>query len=317
MNISLILTLNDLKHRAMISTVKDLPLPPAGKTGWPWTEETQDSLYPVPEDYNWPRISIVTPSYNQCLYLEEALRSVYLQNYPNMEHIVIDGGSTDASIEIIETYRDYMDYWVSESDCGQSDALNKGLERVSGDVIGWLNSDDTYEPGTFYEVAMAFNNPDVDIVMCDRFGFMDSDSVIYKYKENSYQNHEKLVRYWETGGMTIHQPCVFFRHSVLKKAGKYLDNTLHYVMDYDLWLRLSMISPVHVVPGHWANYRIHATSKSGKGFNKFKPEWRKVSKRYWGARWSRSWWGHTFSLLQHNLKRLIKKIKPSCARISL
>jgi len=117
-------------------------LPPAapGRTGWPWTEETDPAIYAGRED--WPRISIVTPSFNQAQYLEETIRSVLLQNYPNLQYLVMDGGSTDGSVEIIKKYSPWIDHWVSEKDRGQSHAINKGLERCDGEWFNWINSDD-------------------------------------------------------------------------------------------------------------------------------------------------------------------------------
>jgi len=115
--------------------LKDLPSPPHGKKGWPWTEETPPLPDTMPDGRPWPRISIVTPSYNQAEFIEETIRSVLLQGYPDIEYIIIDGGSTDGSVKIIKKYEPWLTYWVSEPDRGQSHAINKGMKRATGEIL--------------------------------------------------------------------------------------------------------------------------------------------------------------------------------------
>lgn len=122
--------------------LSELPPPPPGKTGWPWTEETERLPNTMPDGGEWPRISIVTPNYNYGQFIEETIRSVLLQGYPNLEYIVIDGGSTDDSVEIIKKYEPWLSYWVSEKDRGQANAINKGISIATGEWFNWLNSDD-------------------------------------------------------------------------------------------------------------------------------------------------------------------------------
>src|SRR5689334_12386427 len=117
----------------------DLPAAPAGRTGWPWTEQCPALPDTLPEGKRWPRISIVTPSFNQAAFIEQTIRSVLLQSYPAIDYIIIDGGSSDGSVAIIEKYKKYLSYWVSERDRGQSHAINKGFEAAKGDIICWLN----------------------------------------------------------------------------------------------------------------------------------------------------------------------------------
>jgi len=252
-----------------------------------------------------PKISIITPSYNQALYLEQSIQSVLSQEYPDLEYIIVDGDSKDGSVDVISKYNSSITWWVSEPDKGQSDALNKGFARATGDIIGWLNSDDTYQPGTLAKVAEIFKDDSITIAMSEYFGFMNDAGAIYDYKINKYIDHKTLIRYWETNGMTINQPCVFFRRELIKTMCPVLDVSLNYAMDYDLWLRLCSVKPFHVVPGHWANYRFHDESKSGKGFDSFYLEWRLVSRRYWGRQYSPGWLGHWFSWHCHNKFRTI------------
>jgi glycosyltransferase involved in cell wall biosynthesis len=124
----------------------ELPASPLGRRGWPWTEESPQVPDTMPDGRPWPKVTIVTPSYNQGQFIEESMRSVLLQGYPDLEYIVIDGGSSDDSVDKIRRYEQWLEFWVSEPDSGQSNAINKGWRRSRGDVIAWLNSDDIYAP---------------------------------------------------------------------------------------------------------------------------------------------------------------------------
>lgn len=236
-----------------------------------------------------PKVSIVMPSYNQDKFLEAAIVSILDLDYPNLELVVIDGGSTDKSVSILEKYSDQITFWSREVDDGQSDALNKGLGIISGEIVGWLNSDDTYQPGTLNQVTEIFSDESIKIAMCSRFGLMGVDGKVFDYKKNTFDSHRTLIRYWSTGGMTINQPSVFFRREIISEFKPVMDTSLHYAMDYDLWLRITLEHKIHVVDGYWANYRFHDASKSGLGFEDFSPEWYAVSKRYWGNKWSLEW----------------------------
>jgi len=135
------------------------------------------------KDPSWPKISIVTPSYNQAEFLERTILSVLNQNYPNLEYIIIDGGSTDGSVEIIKKYEKYLSYWVSEKDRGQAHALNKGFEKATGDLVGWQNSDDIYLPGAFRKVAEVYrNNPNYDVYFGNIYFIDEEDNIIRDLK---------------------------------------------------------------------------------------------------------------------------------------
>src|SRR3954468_14683484 len=146
-------------------TIDNLPPPPPGRTGWPWTAGTPGLPATAPGGGVWPKGSVITPSYNQGHYLEEPIRSVLLQGYPNLEYIVMDGGSRDGSVEVIKKYAPFISYWTSERDRGQSDAINKGFRRASGEWAGGQNSDDFYEPGAIraaVEAAAAY--PEASVI---------------------------------------------------------------------------------------------------------------------------------------------------------
>ena len=139
-----------------VYSIDDLPRPGPGRSGWPWTEAPPPLPPTTVNGQAWPRITIVTPSFNQAQYLEETIRSVLLQGYPNLEYLVFDGGSTDGSVDILRRYDRFLDAWVSERDKGQSDAINKGLARCTGTIVNWLCSDDVLLPGALFRVGEAF-----------------------------------------------------------------------------------------------------------------------------------------------------------------
>jgi glycosyltransferase involved in cell wall biosynthesis len=204
-----------------------------------------------------PLVSIVTPSFNQAAFLEQTLLSVLEQDYPNIEYWVIDGGSTDNSVEIIKQYASRLAGWVSEKDKGQADGINKGLAKATGEIIGWLNSDDLYYPGAIAGAVEAFRlHPEASIV------FSDVESI------DEHRTAFNLMRYgdWKLPElMTFHiigQPGVFMRRAVLEQA-TYLDLNYNYLLDVQLWLRMAAIAEPFYVPGAvWAAARIHSDAKN-------------------------------------------------------
>src|SRR5262244_3776597 len=146
-------------NSTLAATISELPPAPAGVEGWPWQADTE-TPFDHSDLFDLPKISVITPSYNQARYIEETIRSVLLQGYPNLEYIIIDGGSSDQTTEIIKKYEPWLTYWVSEPDRGQSDAINKGFSKSTGRILNWLNSDDFLEKNALGRVATAFGAAD-------------------------------------------------------------------------------------------------------------------------------------------------------------
>ena len=201
-------------------------------------------------------VSIITPSYNQAPFLEQTIQSVLEQDYPSIEYIVVDGGSTDNSAEIIKKYADRLAYWISERDSGQAEAINKGFSRASGEILGWLNSDDYYLPGTIAAAVRCFEeNPDVVLLYGDMLAVDGNGQTfnLLKYKQLSL---EDLLCF-----QIIGQPSVFFRRAALEKAGR-LDTTFHFMLDHHLWIRLAQRGPILHVPEIWSAARYHPAAKN-------------------------------------------------------
>ena len=157
-----------------MAILKQLPAPPEGKIGFPWNEEPP----PQYSAENLPKISIITPSFNQGQFIEETIRSVLLQGYSNLEYIIIDGGSTDDTLEIIEKYSDFITYWISEPDEGQSHAINKGLAKATGEVFNWLNSDDYYLPNALLSLGQYFADHKDTNIFCGQLKSENSSKKI-------------------------------------------------------------------------------------------------------------------------------------------
>lgn len=205
-----------------------------------------------------PLVSIVTPSFNQAPFLEETIKSVLEQDYPRIEYIVIDGGSTDSSVDVIKKYQSRLAFWVSEQDKGQTDAINKGFNRASGDILAWINSDDTYNPKAVGEAVLyLMEHPDVAMVYADCNFINEQGKVIGKFASRQ-TDYQKLRR----GYVHIPQQTMFFRAKYWKELGP-LDPSFYFAMDYDLWVRIAKHAPIKYLPGRtWANFRIHTSSKT-------------------------------------------------------
>lgn len=228
----------------------------------------------------WPRVTVVTPSYNQGQYLERTIRSVIGQGYPNLEYMIVDGGSTDGSVDIVRRYEPWLAYWVSEPDSGPAEAINKGLRRASGEILAWLNSDDVYHPGAVLAAVRALQAQDADLV-CGRCRLISARGrLIDLYVPHLPVTSRSLLMIWEYHCAAPPQPTVFFRRAVPHQIGL-LDEDLQYAFDHEYWLRALDDFRFVYSPDVWADYRIHPESKTGKGWRPFAREIGQILPRYW------------------------------------
>ena len=230
-------------------------------------------------DHDLPLVSIVTPSFNQAPYLEETIRSVLEQDYPRIEYMIVDGGSTDGSVGIIEKYADKLAWWVSEVDRGQTDAINKGFGRANGQILAWINSDDTYQLGAVSAaVKYLQEHPEVGMVYADCNFIDEGGHVIGKF--GAAQTDYKRLR---QGYVHIPQQTMFFRAELWYALGP-LDPSFYFAMDYDLWVRIASRSQIKYLPGQtWANFRIHSSGKTIVADDRCWPEMLRVHYRDGGS----------------------------------
>ena len=223
-------------------------------------------------------VSIVTPSYNQDRYIEGTIQSVLAQDYPKIEYRIVDGGSTDNTVGVIKKYESKLAGWVSEKDKGQTDAINKGFAQAKGDILAWINSDDTYEPGAVSAaVRYLQEHPDVGMVYGD-CNFIDaSGKVIGKF--NAAQTNYSLLR---QGYSHIPQQTMFFRAELWRQVGP-LDPSFYFAMDYDLWTRIAARAEIKYVPQTWANFRLHGSGKTLLADDRCWPEMLRVHYRDGGS----------------------------------
>ncbi len=214
-----------------------------------------------------PSVTIVTPSYNQVAFLENTIRSVLAQEYTALEYMIVDGGSTDGSVEIIQRYSDRLAWWVSERDSGQAEAINKGLRRAKGEFVAWLNSDDLYLPGAIQQAVAAFQaNPGLGMVFGDAITIDAQGKILNRLSFGDWDLLD-LVSF-----RIICQPAVFMRRAVLEKSG-YLESSYHYMLDHHLWIKMARCAPIQHIGGSidkggrepaaiWAAARHHPGAKN-------------------------------------------------------
>ena len=226
-----------------------------------------------------PLVSIITPSFNQAQFLEATIQSVLAQDYSRIEYIIVDGGSKDGSADVIKKYEGRLAWWVSEQDKGQTDAINKGFNRASGEILAWINSDDTYNPGAVREaVKFLLENPEVGMVYSDCNYIDEHGNVIGKFP--AAQTDYRRLR---AGYVHIPQQTMFFRAKYWKQLGP-LDPSFYFAMDYDLWTRIAAHAPFKYVAGKiWANFRIHNLGKTTSADDRCWPEMIRVHYRDGGS----------------------------------
>ncbi|MFI5150571.1 MAG: glycosyltransferase family 2 protein [Bacteroidia bacterium] len=230
-----------------------LPRCDSSREGWPWTVETAPNIYP--DKPEWPKISIVTPSFNQGNFIEETIRSVLLQNYPSLEYIIQDAGSTDQTSEIIRKYAPWLAHCSSEKDKGQSDAINKGFSKARGEIINWINSDDILEPGALFAIGKAFReNQGMDFICGKTLQFGTGKPVVLN--PSPLQDVRANLYAFPHPQMSS-----FYKLMLVKEVGM-IDASLRYSMDYDLFLRLYLSGTMLDIEEPVARFRIHPESKT-------------------------------------------------------
>lgn len=250
-----------------------------------------------------PKISLVTPSYNQAEFLEATIRSVLDQQYPNLEYVIIDGGSTDGSVEIIRKYEDRLAYWVSEPDGGQYEALNKGFAHTTGEIMAWLNSDDKYVEWTFSTVAEVMTElPDIEWITSLFHLFWDERGHAMRCESHPGFSRELVLRGGTLPGCGwpawafIQQESTFWRRSLWEKVGGRLNTSYSLAGDYDLWIRFAEQAELYSLSLPLAGFRQHPSQKTARGMPEYLREARLCFERHGGRKpnplrgfWLKNW----------------------------
>ncbi|UFH56356.1 glycosyltransferase family 2 protein [Spirosoma sp. KNUC1025] len=250
-----------------------------------------------------PKVSIITPSYNQGQFIEATIRSVLNQTYPNIEYIIVDGGSTDETMSVVEKYRDRIDIVIHEKDKGQSDAINKGFKLATGELVGWLNSDDVFYPDCVAEIVRMYQQqPDGSIYYIPWQNGIDAKGTIHNLACRKIPNRNYLLN----TSYSIIQPSSFYNREHVQAAG-YLNDSIHYCMDLDLWLRLLNHGPIYYsnIDMPLSGFRNWELSKTTTGADKFLKEIRQTLLKHGASVYSRNICSIQVGLLKVYLKRLL------------
>jgi glycosyltransferase involved in cell wall biosynthesis len=234
-------------------TLKELPLPPRGKTGWPWTVDSEPLPDVMPDGGPWPRISIVTPTYKQSMFIEETIRSILLQRYPNIEYVIMDGGSGDGTLDIIQRYSPWLTYWQSGHDGGQSEAINNGFRRTTGVILNWVCSDDFLLPNALRKVAGGMQHAK---------WIIGSAHSLFEDGRRIEITHEAYSR-WDVlfNGYVLNQVSVFWSSDLFKLVGG-VQVGLFYAMDARLWMEFELRAMPTVIPTPLGAFRVHRAQKT-------------------------------------------------------
>ena len=251
-------------------------------TQWPYAVEYVEYPDTLPDGSPWPKISVVTPTYNQGKFIEQTINSVLNQQYPNLEYIIVDGGSTDETPEILDKYKEQFDHLISEPDEGQSDAINKGMNLTTGEILTWLNSDDLFTPGTLYAMAMGFWKSKADMVV-GTVQLLQGDKIVSEHLTSCDNGPLRLPELLDLEnnwlkGRFFYQPELMFTRDLWERSGGYVDTELYYSMDHELWLRFAVAeAKLHVIGRPTVIYRVHDEQKT---HDDYQPELREVNRRY-------------------------------------
>lgn len=267
----------------MDNNYTNFPEPTINKNGWPWIMPS--NLDRVLNNKNYPKISIITPSFNQGEFIEETIRSIVLQNYPNLEYIIVDGGSTDNTLSVIKKYEKWIDIIISEPDAGQSDAINKGWKLATGEVTTWINSDDYLSENTLFNVANIAHNYGCDNIIIGNVINFYTDNNTQKLIKQYNINLNSVLRFWDRRS-NWHQPGMFFPMKKIIKTN-YLDISFHYSMDFDLICKLLLDTKVIYAKDVFTYFRLHDNSKGVEFPEKTILEKFHISSIYWNHSYNR------------------------------
>ena len=272
----------------------ELPAPDQSLTGWPWTEGGTLLSLALRGNQEWPRISIVTPSLNQGEFLERTIRSVLLQGYPNLEYIIVDGGSTDGSVATIKKYAPHLAFYVSEPDRGYVHAINKGLRLTTGEIICWLNSDDFYLPGTLRTAAENLAASTGRVAIVGHVLKVYADGRPPQKIIGRYSSLHRLLKFWR--GYQMHQPSIFWRREVFESIG-FLNEDRDLIADFDYWVRIGRQFPFDNVDQILSCATHHPRAKTADGCRGYHEELMRQARSYWGSRFSPYYWLLTASMV--------------------